>query len=70
MKSLRVLCLFSWVLRFPRIRSDLEVDGGVALGVDAELIVLAGQDGVEQDATMEATARPERETMTIWMAPA
>ena len=37
-------------MRFAAVESDLEVDGGVALGVDAELVVLAGQDGVEQDA--------------------
>ena len=30
--------------------SDLEVDGGVALDVDAELVVLAGEDGVDKDA--------------------
>ena len=38
--------IFLWSLLCP----GTEVHGGIALGVDTELVILAGQDGVHEDA--------------------
>ena len=51
--------------------SDLEVYGGIALLVDAELRTsLPGSTALSSMPTMAATARPERLTLPILTAPA
>lgn len=42
------------------MRLHLEIHGSIALKVIAELIVVAGQDGVKQDARDSAHSQPDR----------
>ena len=65
----RARCISQRALLFLYL-SDLEVDGGVALNVDAELVVLPGRMALTRMPTKDATARPERLTEPMCTAPA